>query len=702
MRLPRAPSWTRGCSLAALLGLAACATVPEQHALRVVVDPRGQLQDEGAVRVASLEDAVHVVARSDTPAHIVLAPGDHAVRQSIVLPQRAVPLVLRASGPGARVVGGIELQQPSWQPVPGVLAQRLDPAVRDRVRALNLPADQLAGWAGGLSGPLHQGHGVPAPAIRTELFVSGRALTLARWPDTGFATIAQLVDAGSAPRMADPDIPLAQRVVEPPRGGAFTVADAARVARWAGARDVWAHGYWNWDWSDELLPVDSVDPATATVHLAQPHRYGLAARGRFHVTNLPEELDAEGEYWIDTATATVLALLPAGAEAAPCAVSLLAAPMFVLDGASHVAIEGIEFACSRAGAIAGTGAHAIDVRHCTFRTLGTTAVALEGSECTVRGCLFEDLGGSAVELAGGDRATLAPASMVVEDCVFRRCARVLRTYQPAIRVAGVGNVVRHNDVGELPHFAIMLHGNDHVVEHNEFHHVVLETGDAGALYLGRDWTLHGNIVRGNLFHSIRGSDSRYQNGVYLDDMASGVAVERNLFVRCNWGVLAGGGRDVAIRDNGFFDCGLSVSFDARGTGWMAPNIADPARSTLHQRLAAVPIATEPWQQRYPSLGSYLTDRFGSPVGSSVTGSVLVATRPPRIEDRESVREEGTVVLPAPEALGAAGDALLAAARSTGCELGGSSFGPVGPRLSPGAHAFHAARAGAALSPLAGD
>jgi len=676
------------------MALAACATVDTGHPLRIVVDPGNALQDEHDLCVASLEQAVQLVARHDVPAEILLAPCDHAVRRPVVVPRRASSLVVRAMVPGARLVGGIELRQPQWQPVSGAVAQRLDPAVRDRVRELTLSTELLAGWTGGLSGPLHQGHGVPAPATRSELFVGGRAMNLARWPDEGFASIASLVDPGSAPRMAEPDIPAADRVVEPARGGAFTVADPVRAARWAGASDAWAHGYWNWDWSDELLPIASVDPATATVRLAQPHRYGIAARGRFYVTNLPEELDTPGEYWIDPAAGTVLALLPDGAATAPCSLSLLAAPMLVLDGATDVCVEGIEFACSRAGALAGRDAHRVVVAHCTFRLLGSPAVGLEGSDCSVRACVFEDLGGTGVELAGGNRVDLVAGRMVVEDCVFRRCARVLRTYQPAIRVAGVGNVVRHNDVGELPHFALMMHGNEHVVEGNEFHHVVLETGDAGALYLGRDWTLHGNVVRNNLFHSIRGSDSRFQNGVYLDDMASGIAVERNLFVRCNWGVLAGGGRDVRVHENAFVGCGLSVSFDARGVGWMSPHLADPSRSTLHQRLAAVPVANEPWRTRYPTLGGYLTDGFGRPRGSSVSGSVLVASRPPRIEDRESVHETGTVALDPPADLDSAADRWIAQVRHGTLQLGGLSFGPVGPRVSPGADARASGAVGA--------
>ncbi len=71
--------------------------------------------------------------------------------------------------------------------------------------------------------------------------------------------------------------------------------------------------------------------------------------------------------------------------------------------------------------------------------------------------------------------------------------------------------------------------------------MLLETGDCGAIYCGRDWTLHGTVIRGNLIHDIKGTDARYQNAVYLDDMASGITVEGNIFLRCNWGMLVGGG-----------------------------------------------------------------------------------------------------------------------------------------------------------------
>ena len=93
----------------------------------------------------------------------------------------------------------------------------------------------------------------------------------------------------------------------------------------------------------------------------------------------------------------------------------------------------------------------------------------------------------------------------------------------------------------------------------------------------------------------------------------------------------------------------------------------------------MPIDREPWRSRYPSLRHYLTDRFGRPVGSSVSGTVLVATAPGTIEDRECVTETGTEVIPAPGGLREFGDELIRRARIGEVQVGHVRVGPVGPR-----------------------
>jgi hypothetical protein len=600
--------------------------------LRLTVDPVAAAQGgtysspEAALAAASEQ------AAGASSIEIEVRPGVYEIRRSLRIGRLPVPLRIHGR-PGVRFVGG------------GVLLAQPRVIGADDPNRSRFPRESLehVGWvdlgafAGELAGPARHGMGLP-PAAGSELFVDGKPLTPARWPNQGFAAIDGVVDAGSSKDRN-----------EPPRPGTFRLADRERVARWAGAKDVWLSGYWRWDWADDQMPAGRIDAEAGTITLGLPHTYGLAKSARFAVTNIPEELDAPGEYWIDVEHARAYLWPPDVAHAAPSEfiVSLLSDPIINLDGAADVELSGLSVEAGRGLAIRAGAAGNIRIDHCTFRNTGTGAVEIEGTNNDVGSCTFEDIGATGVSLGGGDRATLTHANNSVHDCTFTRCGRTHRTYQPAIRLDGVGQVVAHNSIEDLPHSALIFAGNEHTIELNEFSRVLLETGDCGAIYCGRDWTLHGTVIRHNLFHDLQGTDARYQNAVYLDDMASGITVEGNVFLRCHWGMLIGGGRDITIRGNLLDSCGKAMSFDKRGVGWMAKNIADPQTSTLHQRLRAVPIDREPWASRYPTLAHYLDDRFGRPANGLVAGNVLLATPLGTIADRECVKVENNAELKEP-------------------------------------------------------
>jgi len=278
---------------------------------------------------------------------------------------------------------------------------------------------------------------------------------------------------------------------------------------------------------------------------------------------------------------------------------------------------------------------------------GTTGIRIEGHDNRIRRCEIAGPGGAGVVLAGGDRPTLTPAGNVLEDSHIHDFGRLYRSYHPGVALHGVGQVVRRNHLHDAPHAALIFDGNDHLVEGNDIHDVLLETGDSGAIYCGRDWTLHGTVIRDNFLHDLPGTADRWQNGVYLDDMASGIAVEGNLFLRCNLGMLVGGGRDLVIRGNLFLRCGLGLRFDSRGTGWMAPQLTDPDTSTILRRYAAMPVDRPPWSRRFPSLRHYGDDRFGRPAGSRVVWNLFLATPFGVVADREAVQVAGNLVLPLP-------------------------------------------------------
>lgn len=624
--------------------VAALAVPPPATAepLHLLVDPTQPPGDGVVASLAAAIAAAQSAPAGTTAIAIDLAPGVHVLDATV--PMGALPAPTQIRGLGAeptatRLLGGVRLRARPQEVAPDdPVRARLPAAALDTVRWIDV---SVAPDQPPLAGLVRHGMNLPAGA-GSELFWNGRPLTTARWPDVGFAPIDGIVDAGSSKDRPEPG--------DARRGGTFRVADRERLARWAAAEQVWLSGYWHWDWADDSLPAGRIDATTGTITLGLPHTYGLGKDARFAVLGIPEELDAPGEYWLDIARQRAYFVPPDATGEPEIVVSLLAGPLLELAGTRDLTLANVQLEAGRGVAIAATDVTDVRIEHCSFRNTGTGAIELAGHHCAIVDCAFADIGAAGVLLTGGDRSTLTHGDNEVRGCTFRRCGRTHRTYQPAIRLDGVGQTVAGNRIEDLPHCALIFAGNEHRIERNDIGRVLLETGDSGAIYCGRDWTLHGTVIRHNLFHDIQGSDARYQNAVYLDDLASGITVEGNVFVRCNWGVLVGGGRDNHIRGNVFVACRKGISFDQRGVGWMATAIADPATSTLHQRLRAVPIDREPWRSRYPTLGAYLSDRFGRPVGSEVTGNVFLATPLGRIDDRECVRVEGNVV--AEQGLGA--------------------------------------------------
>lgn len=504
-----------------------------------------------------------------------------------------------------RIVGGKSVS--GWKPVTDeTVLRRLPPEARGKVMYINLRAQGVTDY-----GQLHRrGFGLPAtiPA-GLELFYEGKPMPLARYPNEGWLKIAA-TPAGQ-------------------QGGRFT-CDAPRLKRWVEAKDVWVHGYWTWDWADSYEKVVSIDPDKGEIVTAEPHGvYGYTPGKRFRVLNLLEELDAPGEWYLDRDTG-MLYFYPPDEGKGEAMVSLSEEPLMTLQDVSHVKIQGMTFEVCRGTGVEVRGGNQVTIAGCTFRNIGTVGVIIEGgSEHKVVSCDFMDLGDGGVQVSGGDRNTLTPCKHEVLNCLFTRFNRWSRTYRPAVLVGGVGVRVAHNLMYDAPHTAILLGGNDHLIEFNEIHHVCTETGDAGAFYMGRDLTQRGTVIRHNYFHDL-GKSLQAETfvdvmAVYLDDCTCGTTIFGNLFVRAGRAAMIGGGRDNTVENNIFVDCEPSVHVDARGLGW-ASFWFDGRDSTLMDRLKAVPYQKPPWSERYPELVNILNDEPAVPKGNKIIRNISVGGR----------------------------------------------------------------------------
>ena len=508
------------------------------------------------------------------------------------------------SGEAVRLTGGREVA--GWKPVTDAsILGRLDPAARGHVLQTDLKAQGITDY--GQMTP--RGFGSPVTPAGLELFFADVPMTLARWPNVGqWAHIAGTTTDQAADHFA---------------------YAGDRPERWAKAEDAWVYGYWKFDWADSYTKITGVNaehhwvttaPATDLLSYTPGHRW--------YALNLLEELDTPGEWYLDRRAGILYFWPPSDIHRGHPTVSLTR-DLVRLDGVSHVTLRGLTLEACRGDAITIRGGTHNLIDECSVLSAGNRGATIaDTTDSGVRGGEITGTGEGGVSLDGGDRKTLVPGRNFVVNCRIHDYSRWARTYRPGVGIDGVGNRVAHNLIYDAPHNAILLGGNDHLIEYNEIHHVCRQTGDAGAFYMGRDWTMRGNIVRFNYFHDLfneMGVKGEFHDvmGVYLDDTAAGTVVFGNVFVRAGHAVEVGGGRDIVVANNIFVDCLPAVSLDARGLGWAAKSLAPGGDWGMEKRLAAVPYDAPPYSTRYPHLANVLKDNPTAPKYDVIQNNIAV-------------------------------------------------------------------------------
>lgn len=555
--------------------------------------------------VATIQRAIEL-ARSESVRRIVVGQGEYELTASVHLDERDSGLTIEAAqGARPRITGAVIVPSSAIRISRDADLQRRAVALDSNAVGYSIDFGSFSARKLAPYGPY--GFSRPIVPSLSELFADDRPMTLARWPNEGFTQIKSVREPGNGEDEQD----------KPKRRPIFTgITDRAKT--WKNIDDAWLFGYWKYDWADETIKIHSIDPETGEITLDTPHVYGVKAGANFFVENLPEELDAAGEYYPNPKTQTI-EFVAKRSQRATYRVSMLGDALISLNGAKNVVIRGLDFAFSRGDGVRMDGCRSTRLEGCRLYDLGERAGVVEGgADSGFEGCDVWNTGEGGFRLAGGDRKSLTPGGLFVDNCDIHHYMRRSQTYRPAVSLEGVGNRVSHCSIHDAPHSAILYAGNNHLIEANEFYRTISRTGDGGVVYTGRDWTARGTVIEDNYFHDNIGL-SQWENAIYFDDLASGLTARRNLIVRCNWGFLIGGGRDNVIEDNQIIDCKLGLQCDARGLGWAAKS-----KPTMMDRLMAMPYQSAAWTAAYPSLAAILSDENPMrPFGNVIARNVLV-------------------------------------------------------------------------------
>lgn len=482
-----------------------------------------------------------------------------------------------AAEPGSRLVGGVELRAKAA----GAGLWFCD------LRAAGIePAKFVSRGFGRKISPSH-----------SELFINGTPMRISRYPKRDFLKITGVGEPGSN-EWSKPIGELA---------GGFYYEDS-RPKAWRD-QEVWVFGYWAWDWAPTRERIDEFDKERGFIRCCPPYgQYSYTVGQRFCFFNIVEEVTEPGEYAVDFEAGRLWFIPPEGVDPADAEIllSMSDRPAFIVENAEDSSIEGFRIECFRSNAIEVRNSKDVKISGCELCNIGNRAVVIEASErAVVSDCHIHDTGDGGAAIWGGDRATLRSCGCGVENCHIHHVAAWDRCYEPPIKLTGVGLFARGNRIHDCPHTAVLYGGNDIEIKDNEIWRVVLETGDAGAIYAGRDYTMRGNVVEGNFLHHIGSGIGMGTMGVYNDDCLSGTVMRNNVFYKVQRALFLGGGVDFVCEGNVFIGCTPGIEIDGRGQSDHAVWRNMVAR-TMRDRFynvdgLGVSAAEPPYIERYPEL-----------------------------------------------------------------------------------------------------
>ncbi len=567
----------------------------------------------------------------------------------------SAPIIYRAfQDEAVRIIGGREIPLNCVEPVKDkkILARIIEKNARSHIKQINLQKLGISDYGE------HRkfGHGLPVVAAPLEFFIDEQKMQLARYPNSGDIKMGKVLDPGSVPRIGD---------YKNIRGGIFEYTDP-RHEKWVGSDDVWLRGAFKYGFADDKIKIESTDTVKKQVKLTTPHMYGLGygeAYQQYIALNLLEELDEPAEWYVDRKTGILYFWPPYDITGSRLAVSILEEPMVALEGASFVTIRDITFEMARSMGIYMEGGRKNLIAGCTLRNLGTIGILMgqgarqtfphitgtdyegvpvsrdvgslsshlykhttwnrkAGENHRILSCDIYNTGSGGIVLGGGSKKNLTPGNNYVKNCLIhdyqlRKCSQ-----WPGIKVTGCGNTVSHCEIynGDLQ--AIMATGNDHVYEYNNIHHVVRNSNDASAWYMGRNPSDRGTIVRYNYFHDVGRPDRKWTMGVYFDDGICGAEVYGNVFYKvASFGsVYSNSGQDIIICNNIFIDAyGPAMQLKSMWFDWAVGHIDTYfGENGIYRKrlLEDIDITKPPYSTRYPELVDFmeLTDDGKTYVG----------------------------------------------------------------------------------------
>ncbi len=389
-------------------------------------------------------------------------------------------------------------------------------------------------------------------AYRQELFVNGKRQTVARWPNSGY--IHPEVDT--------------KNTVSDTNGkkyGKIFIAEE-QSAVWRNTDNIRFYGYPYFDYKAVFLNKISVsDDEAALLYPMTDGSENLRSTCLYYVSNIPQELDAPGEYYWDTKTNILYYWPDTDLSASEIYISQFTETPFTFSDCSYITFDNLSAQYLRNGFINGSGDHVTVSNCCISDIAGLAAINLSGDYITVKGCLLHDLATKGIRVTSGDIPTQTMGNTVITDNIIYEWQQVYTLYNAAIDINGMGFLVSHNELYDSPHVAVEVAAGQCIIEYNSIYNCCKECSDCAAIHtMGHSFLWGENIYRYNALHDIKDiiREDGWGNAIYFDCWGRFCEAYGNLFYNIGGTALCGACGYMSYHDNIFLNVGepMNISY----------------------------------------------------------------------------------------------------------------------------------------------
>ena len=357
------------------------------------------------------------------------------------------------------------------------------------------------------------------PNVFYYIYLNDIEQTNARWPNDGEATIFSV-----------------------PQTNSFVFSETDPL-NWTEAKNAYVYGHFStagWEWHDGI--IQSVDTKTKTINIASVGSGVLsttAAGTPWYASNLIEELDSPGEWYVDTENLKLYYYPPYGIKNQKLEMTYFTDTLFSFSDARNVTIRDINFSkCYQAISFGGSSEN-ITVERCDFSHGQAETMVNFGDKYSYGLNIIENdvynLFGRFLYFRAGNIKTLKDGNSLVKN---NHLSQVSQYYRGLGGMGGGYQTENHGCVGvdcvnnvvqDFPGGAALGWGGTHCkVNNNEVINAGKSMSDYGAIYVGRAASYFDMEIAHNYLHDFTNTNN--YNALYNDDAFCGAYWHHNVCV----------------------------------------------------------------------------------------------------------------------------------------------------------------------------